>query len=373
MENFNQAKPRTSPPFRYDMVGSFLRTPELKLARKLFDEGLIDATQLTKVEDEQISALIAKQKEMGLLAVTDGEFRRSWWHLDFFWGIGGTRKIEMSQTSNVAGMQIKPQSFEIVDKLSYQTHPMIAHFKTLQELAGDTLVKFTIPSPSLFHFVSLQHKNQIYTDQEQFIRDIVTVYQAAIQDFYDAGCRYLQLDDTAWGNLCSSRHRVHLKTQGYDPDQLALQYVKMLNDAITNRPDDMTITLHVCRGNLHSTWFASGGYEPVAEQLFGQVNVDGFFLEYDNERAGGFEPLKFIKDQQVILGLVTTKHGGLESKEMLKARIAEAAKYVDINQLCISPQCGFASSEEGNILTEEEQWDKVSLVIETAQEVWGDK
>lgn len=371
MNDFSQAKPRSIPPFRYDIVGSFLRPIELKHARRLFEEGQLSEAQLTEVEDEHISALIKKQKEMGLLAVTDGEFRRSWWHLDFFWGIGGTQKVEMKQTVSVAGMQTKPQSFEIVDKLSYKTHPMVAHFKQLCQLAGNYPVKFAIPSPSLFHFVSLQHNNKVYDNAEQFKADIVAVYQAAIQDFYDAGCRYLQLDDTAWGNLCSSRHRIHLKAQGYDPDQLVKDYVQMLNESIANRPDDMVITLHVCRGNLHSTWFASGGYEAVAEQLFGQVNVDGFFLEYDNERSGGFEPLKYIKHQQVVLGLVTTKHGGLESKEMLKARIAEAAKYVDINQLCISPQCGFASSEEGNILTEEEQWDKIKLVVETAKEVWG--
>ncbi|MDH6368610.1 5-methyltetrahydropteroyltriglutamate--homocysteine methyltransferase [Paenibacillus sp. PastF-3] len=359
---------RNAPPFRYDIVGSFLRTDEIKAARLQYDNGEITGSLLHEIENIEIAKLLELQKEVGLLAVTDGEFRRSWWHLDFFVGIKGTEKINLNQGRAEAAQ--RAESFRIVDRIAFEDHPMIDQFIALKQMAGDRIPKMTIPSPALFHFVEDFNGNEVYPDQETLFQDIIAVYRTAIQAFYDAGCRYLQLDDTTWGTLCSGRHRAHLRSRGTDPDQLAKDYVRLINESIASCPDDMTIALHVCRGNFRSTWFAAGGYEPVAEELFSNTKVDAFFLEYDNERAGDFEPLRFIKDQFVVLGLVTTKHGGLESKEQLKARIEEAAQYVDIEKLCLSPQCGFASTEEGNILTEEEQWDKIRLVIETAQEVW---
>ncbi|MEK3835689.1 5-methyltetrahydropteroyltriglutamate--homocysteine S-methyltransferase [Paenibacillus sp. FSL R7-0128] len=362
---------RNAPPFRYDIVGSFLRTEEIKNARNLHVEGELTAGQLAEIENIEIGKLLQQEKALGLKAVTDGEFRRSWWHLDFFLGIEGTGKITLGGTPGASKEQTnRAESFRITGKIAFGDHPMVAEFRTLQQMAGETLAKMTIPSPSLFHFVQEYNGNEIYSDTETLYGDIIQVYRTAIQAFYDAGCRYLQLDDTTWGTLCSGRHRAHLRSRGVDPDQLAKDYVRLINESIAGRPADMTIALHVCRGNLRSTWFAAGGYGPVAEELFSNANVDAFFLEYDNERSGDFEPLRFIRDQFVVLGLVTTKHGGLESKEQLIARIEEAAQYVDINKLCLSTQCGFASSEEGNILTEEEQWDKLRLVIETANEVW---
>ncbi len=362
---------RNSPPFRCDIVGSFLRTDEIKIARKQYNSGEINAEELKNVEDIEIRKLIEKEKEIGLIAVTDGEFRRSWWHLDFFVGIEGTKKIILNQGGSVQGSRTKAESFQIVDKISFNKHPMLEHFKYLNSITkDDNIAKFTIPSPSLFHFVQSHNKNNVYGSDEELMEDIISVYQSAIKEFYDAGCRYLQFDDTAWGTLCSKRHRSYFRSQGIDPEALSKNYVRLINESVKEKPEDMIITLHVCRGNLHSIGFASGGYEPIAEELFSNAKVDGFFLEYDSERCGDFKPLRFINDQFVVLGLVTTKHGGLESKEQLKNRIAEASQYVDINKLCLSPQCGFASTEEGNIITEEEQWEKIKLVIETANEIW---
>lgn len=363
-------KKREAPPFRYDIVGSFLRTDEIRTARIQLEKGEITFDQLTAIENIEIKMLVQKEKNIGLKAVTDGEFRRSWWHLDFFLGIKGTEKIILNQGKNLNGSRIKAETFRVIDKIKFGNHPMVEHFKYLKSITEDCIPKFTIPSPALFHFVESHNGNNVYKTNEELLTDIVEVYKSAVKAFYEAGCRYLQLDDTAWGSLCSERHREHLKSKGIDPNELARDYVRLINESIADRPEDMVITLHICRGNFHSSWFASGGYQPIAEILFPNCKVDGFFLEYDNERSGDFTPLRFIKNQFVVLGLVTTKHGGLENKEQLKARIAEASRYVDINQLCLSPQCGFASTEEGNILTEEEQWEKVKLVIETAKEIW---
>ncbi|WP_458118688.1 5-methyltetrahydropteroyltriglutamate--homocysteine S-methyltransferase [Paenibacillus sp. Z6-24] len=359
---------RNKPPFRCDIVGSYLRPESIRDARFQYESGEMTAEQLRAIENEEITRLVQKQKSMGLQTITDGEFRRTWWHLDFFLGIQGTRKIGLP-TAGIDNRN-RAESFRIIDKISFGDHPMVEHFRYLQQIAGDRTAKMTIPSPALFHFVENYNGNDVYSDQEELYRDIIHVYQTAIRAFYDAGCRYLQLDDTTWGTLCSSRHRMLLRNRGQDPDQLASDYVRLINESIENCPEDMTIALHVCRGNFRSTWFAAGGYEPVAEELFGKTRVDAFFLEYDNERAGDFQPLRYIKNQLVVLGLVTTKHGGLESKEVLKERIAEAAQYVPLDQLCLSTQCGFASTEEGNMLTEEEQWNKIRLVIDTANEVW---
>lgn len=363
---------RMNPPFRCDLVGSFLRPPELIEARKLHREGALTEEGLAELETAEIIKLIQRQKEAGLPVVTDGEFRRSWWHLDFFFGVEGTEKIDLNAAAGRTDAKQRAETFRVADKISFGDHPMLRDFESLCDLAAGSGMtpKMTIPSPALFHFVQRYNGGDAYAGDEELFADIVQVYRDAIQAFYDAGCRYLQLDDTSWGTLCSLLHRTQLRSQGTDPDKLAADYVRLINESIAERPDDMTIALHVCRGNFHSTWFASGGYEPVAEALFGGCKVDAFFLEYDNERAGGFEPLRFIQDQFVVLGLVTTKHGGLESKEVLKSRIAEAAAFVSIDQLCLSTQCGFASTEEGNLLTEDEQWEKIRLVAETAAEVW---
>ncbi|GGO01292.1 5-methyltetrahydropteroyltriglutamate--homocysteine S-methyltransferase [Saccharibacillus kuerlensis] len=360
---------RTKPPFRCDLVGSFLRPPELIEARKLHREGKLTSEGLYELETAEIAKLVERQQELGLQVVTDGEFRRSWWHLDFFFGIEGTEKIDLNAGRTDAKQ--RAETFRVSKKISFGDHPMLRHFKSLRDLAGESAAKITLPSPALFHFVQRYNGGSAYSNDEELYADIVKVYRDAIRAFYDAGCRYLQFDDTSWGTLCSLLHRTQLRSQGTDPDQLANDYVRLINESIADRPEDMTIGLHVCRGNFHSTWFASGGYEPVAEALFGGCRVDAFFLEYDNERAGGFEPLRYIRDQFVVLGLVTTKHGSLESKEVLKTRIAEAASFVPLDQLCLSTQCGFASTEEGNLLTEEEQWDKIRLVIDTAAEVWA--
>ncbi|MDO3412533.1 5-methyltetrahydropteroyltriglutamate--homocysteine S-methyltransferase [Saccharibacillus sp. CPCC 101409] len=365
---------RDAPPFRCDIVGSFLRPPELIEARRLHRARQLTDGGLYEIETAEIAGLVEKQKQAGLRVVTDGEFRRSWWHLDFFLGVEGTEKIDLNALAGRADAKQRAETFRIADRIVFGDHPMLEHFRSLKRLAAESapeaVPKMTIPSPSLFHFVQRYNGGGVYADEEELYADIIAVYRDAIQAFYDAGCRYLQLDDTSWGTLCSLLHRTQMRSQGTDPDKLAADYVRLINESIEGRPGDMTIALHVCRGNFHSTWFASGGYEPVAEALFGGCRVDAFFLEYDNERAGGFEPLRFVQDQFVVLGLVTTKHGGLESKDVLKARIAEAAAFVPLDRLCLSTQCGFASSEEGNLLTEEEQWDKIRLVAETAAEVW---
>lgn len=371
MSNEIIGKKRNLPPFRYDIVGSFLRTDEIKIARKQYENGEITASELKNIEDIEIKKLVKKEKELGLKAITDGEFRRGWWHLDFFAGIKGTKKITLNQGGNLQGSRTKAESIQIIDKIKFHEHPMLEHFKYLKSIVkGSEVAKFTIPSPSLFHFVQSHNKNNVYSSEEELINDIIEVYKGAIKEFYNLGCRYLQLDDTAWGTLCSERHRTYFRNQGINPDDLAREYVRLINESIKDKPKDMIITLHVCRGNLHSIGFASGGYEPIAKELFSNAKVDGFFLEYDSERCGDFKPLRYIKEQFVVLGLITTKHGGLENKEQLKKRIVEACEYIDIDKLCLSPQCGFASTEEGNIITEEEQWDKIRLVIETANEIW---
>ncbi|APM39363.1 5-methyltetrahydropteroyltriglutamate--homocysteine S-methyltransferase [Clostridium kluyveri] len=370
MNNQVIGRKRDVPPYRYDIVGSFLRPEEIRLARRQYEKKEISKEELKKVEDIEIAKLVKKQKKIGLRAVTDGEFRRGWWHLDFFLGIKGTERIKISQGSNSYNKLMKAETFRVIDNIKFKNHPMIDDFKYLKGITEGCIPKFSIPSPALFHFVESYNSNRFYKDNEKFLCDIIDVYKHAIKAFYDAGCRYLQLDDTTWGTLCSEIHRKRYVELGVDPDKLAKDYVRLINESISCCPKDMTIALHICRGNFHSMWFAAGGYEPVSRELFSNTKVDAFFLEYDNERSGDFSPLRFVKDQIVVLGLVTTKHGGLESKEELKARIFEACKYVDIDKLCLSPQCGFASTEEGNLITEEEQWAKLELIVETAKEIW---
>ena len=364
------------PPFKYDVVGSFLRPDYLKKAREEFANGTIDAKQLKTIEDKAIQELVTKEKEVGLQAVTDGEFRRRYWHLDFLADLDGVEEIKADHWSvHFKGHQPKAATLKITDKIDFGNHPFLEHFKYLNSIAHGTLCKMTIPSPSMLHLICCVRSEEYtpikrYQDMNVLYNDIAIAYQKAIRAFYDAGCRYLQLDDTSWGEFCDANKRKAYKERGLDLDEIAKSYVDMINLALEAKPEDMTITMHICRGNFRSTWFSSGGYEPVAKTLFGHCKVDGFFLEYDSERSGDFSPLRFIKDQKVVLGLITSKFPELEDKEEVKKRIQEAEKYVAKEQLCLSPQCGFSSTEEGNVMTEDEQWAKVKLVKEIAEEVW---
>ena len=366
-------------PFRLDHVGSFLRPERLKEARAKFNAGEITAEELERVENEEIIALIEKEKELGLKSVTDGEFRRAFWHLDFLENLDGVELVEVDHFSiQFKDKNVKPKTLRIVGKVDFsENHPFVKHFKFLKEHAGDTPVKLTIPSPSMLHLITqVREKNYVpierYKDNEAlFYDDVVAAYRKALQCFYDLGCRNIQLDDTSWGEFCALDKREAYEARGFDLEQIARDYVDVLNRVIEWKPEDLVVNMHICRGNFRSTWLSSGGYEPVAKTLFGHCRVDGFFLEYDSDRAGDFTPLRYIKDQKVVLGLITSKSGDLEDKGEVIARIKEASQYVPLEQLCLSPQCGFSSTEEGNILTIEAQWDKLKLIDEIVHEVWG--
>ena len=366
-------------PFRLDHVGSFLRPERLKEARAKFNAGEINAEELERVENEEIIALIEKEKELGLKSVTDGEFRRAFWHLDFLENLDGVELVEVEHFSvQFKDKDVKPKTLRIVGKVDFsEDHPFVKHFKFLKEHAGDTQVKLTIPSPSMLHLITqVREKNYMpierYKDNEAlFYDDVVAAYRKALQCFYDLGCRNIQLDDTSWGEFCALDKREAYEARGFDLEKIARDYVDVLNRVIEWKPEDLVVNMHICRGNFRSTWFSSGGYEPVAKTLFGHCRVDGFFLEYDSDRAGDFTPLRYIKDQKVVLGLITSKSGDLEDKGEVIARIKEASQYVPLEQLCLSPQCGFSSTEEGNILTIEAQWDKLKLIDEIVHEVWG--
>jgi len=364
----------TRPPFRADQVGSLLRPPALKDARARRERGEMTAEQLRAVEDREIERVIRRQEDVGLQAVTDGEFRRSWWHFDFLKGLDGVEGVTTGQGIQFQGVQTRAEGIRVAGRVGFSGHPMLEHFRFLRAHAG-AVPKLTIPSPSVLHFRGGRAgiSREAYPDLDQFFDDLAQAYRRAVRAFADAGCRYLQLDDTVWGYLCSEEQRAQARGRGDDPARLPEIYARMINTAIEGRPADMTITTHVCRGNFRSTWISEGGYEPVAETLLGAVNVDGYFLEYDTERAGGLPPLRFLPrgGKRVVLGLVTSKSGALESKDALKRRIDEATRHVALDQLCLSPQCGFASTEEGNALTEDEQWAKLGLIVETANEVWG--
>lgn len=366
-------------PFRLNHVGSFLRPERLKEARAKFNAGEINAEELERVENEEIIALIEKEKELGLKSVTDGEFRRAFWHLDFLENLEGVELVEVDHFSiQFKDKDVKPKTLRIVGKVDFsEDHPFVKHFKFLKEHAGDTPVKLTIPSPSMLHLITqVREKNYVpierYKDNEAlFYDDVVAAYRKALQCFYDLGCRNIQLDDTSWGEFCALDKREAYEARGFDLEQIARDYVDVLNRVIEWKPEDLVVNMHICRGNFRSTWFSSGGYEPVAKTLFGHCRVDGFFLEYDSDRAGDFTPLRYIKNQKVVLGLITSKSGDLEDKGEVISRIKEASQYVPLEQLCLSPQCGFSSTEEGNILTIEAQWDKLKLIDEIVHEVWG--
>ena len=366
--------PRTAPPFRADHVGSLLRTRSLKEARARHEKGGVSAVELKAIEDREIAAAIKKQEEIGLRAVTDGEFRRAFWNYDFLGALPGVEAYLGERKIKFQGVNPKPMMLRVTGKLgTLAGHPMLDHFKFVREHAKAT-PKMTIPSPSSLHFRYGRDAvpESIYPDMAEFYRDLGQTYRLAVRAFADAGCRYLQLDEVNFAYLCDPKLRAQVAGRGEDPDKLPSVYAGMINAAMSDIPSDMTIAMHLCRGNFQSTFVASGGYELVAETLFNTINVHGYFLEYDSDRAGGFEPLRFLpKGKTVVLGLVTSKSGRLESRDELKRRVEEAAKYVPLEQLCLSPQCGFASTEEGNILSEDEQWAKLAMIVELAEEIWG--
>jgi 5-methyltetrahydropteroyltriglutamate--homocysteine methyltransferase len=365
---------REKPPFRADIVGSLLRTAALKEARAKREKGAIDAAQLAEVEDREIEKIIKRQEEAGLKVATDGEFRRSWWHFDFYGMLDGVEIYELDHGIQFQGVQTKPRSIRIHGKLGFSHHPMLDHFKFVKAHTRVT-PKMCIPSPATMHF--RLEPNAVtakeYKDRDAIFDDLARTYREAIRGFYDVGCRYLQFDDTAWAYLCSQVELKKARERGLNADRLQQDYARVVNMALQGKPADMVITTHICRGNFRSTWISEGGYEPVAETLLAKLNYDGYFLEYDTARAGGFEPLRFLPkgNKIVVLGLVTTKSGALEKKTDVKRRIDEASKFAPLDQLCLSPQCGFASTEEGNVLAEDEEWAKLRMIVELAQEVWG--
>ena len=366
------------PPFRADIVGSFLRPAPLAEARRSHAEGALSDAGLREVEDAAIATLVQQQHDNGLQVATDGEFRRSWWHFDFFGLLDGVDIVELDHGIQFQGVQTKPRGIEISGPIGFPAdHPFLDHFRALAQDAAATgaTPKFTIPAPTVLDFrLEPGHIDPaVYDGRAAITDDLVQTYRDALAAFYAAGARYLQFDDTAWAYLCSDVELAKARERGIDTDGIAERYADLLNRILDGKPDDLTVTTHVCRGNFRSTWISSGGYEPVAEQLLGNTAYDGYFLEYDSERAGGFEPLRFLPEgeKKVVLGLITTKSGELEDADEVRRRIAEAAQHAPLAQLALSPQCGFASTEEGNTLTEDEQWAKVRSVVEIARTVWG--
>jgi 5-methyltetrahydropteroyltriglutamate--homocysteine methyltransferase len=369
---------RVKPPFRADHVGSLLRPARLKEAREAFEKGALPATELASVEDATIRDVVKLQEEVGLKAVTDGEFRRREWHMDFLKSFANVRavpsQIKLHFHTHEGENEVTPPSLKVEGKLGRPKGIFVDHFKFLKSVAH-VAAKQTIPSPTIMHFRGGRAAvdRTAYPEMEAFFADLARVYSEEILDLAAAGCRYLQIDDTNFAYLCDPVLRKQVReTIGEDPDKLPGTYIKLINDAIAARPADMAVCMHICRGNNQSAWLAEGGYDPVAEQLFNEIRIDGFFLEYDTPRAGDFKPLRFMpKGKMVVLGLVTTKLPALERKDDLKRRIEEAARYVPLEQLCISPQCGFSSTIEGNKVTVADEIAKLRLVVEVAREVWG--
>ncbi len=374
---------RTTPPFRADHVGSLLRPPALLEARAKFAAGEIDAGQLGEVEDAAIADIVAMQADAGLRSATDGEFRRASWHMDFIYQLGGVGKAPGNMAvkfRNAEGtIEWTPAALHIGSKIKLDHTIFDRAFGYLQSVVtenseGAVTPKLTIPSPNMVHYrggpASIDH--DVYPDMEEFWSDLSAAYADEVRRLAELGCTYLQLDDTSLAYLNDPAQRAEIAERGEDADHLHLRYIKQVNDSIAGRPEGMAVTTHMCRGNFRSSWVAEGGYDFVAEALFSELGVDGFFLEYDDERSGGFEPLRFVpKGKMVVLGLVTTKRGQLEDPDMLKRRIDQAAKFVPLDQLCLSPQCGFSSTVEGNVLTAEEQKAKLALIVKVASEVWG--
>ena len=370
---------RTTPPFRADHVGSLLRPPELLAARDDFAAGRIGAARLRAVEDAAIAAAVTMQADAGLQSATDGEFRRASWHMDFIYQLGGISKapgnLAVKFRNSSGSIEFTPAALHVGSKLRLDRTIFADDFRYLQSAVFAATPKLTIPSPNMVHYrggpASIDH--DVYPDMAEFWSDLSAAYADEVQRLAALGCTYLQLDDTSLAYLNDPAQRAEIAGRGEDAEHLHLRYIRQVNDAIAGRPDGMAVTTHMCRGNFRSSWAAEGGYDFVAEALFSELNVDGFFLEYDDERSGGFEPLRFVpKGKMVVLGLVTTKRGALEDPDALKRRIDEAAKVVPLDQLCLSPQCGFSSTVEGNELTQEEQAAKLRLIVQTAHDVWGE-
>ena len=364
-------------PYRYDFVGSFLRPQEVKQAKADYSEGKITKEECDAIVDKAVTEVVAKQKELGFHIITDGEFRRTYWHLDFMWGFEG---VGHEQTG--AGVQFNAEMAAVEDtyltgKVKAKAHPFVEGFKFLKQFEDEnTVAKYTIPAPAQMYQQMIVPQNieqtrKFYATDEELIEDIAKAYQDVIKQFYAAGCRNLQLDDCTWGAIVGDAAKQRYQSLGLDIEEVKARLLKVNNLALENRPEDMVITSHICRGNYHSTFFTSGPYDSVADYVFAQEHVDALLLEYDDERSGGFAPLaKVSPDKKVVLGLITTKKPELEDKDKVIARIHEAAKYIPLDRLCLSPQCGFASCEIGNKLTEDQQWAKLALVKEIAEEVW---
>lgn len=365
-------------PFKYDFVGSFLRPQALKDAKAEYQNGKITQEEYDSIVNKEITKLVGKQKELGYHAITDGEFRRTFWHLDFMWGLDG---VAHENTGNGVKFDAELALLDdtyLVGKIKAKPHPFVEYFKFLKQFEDEnTVAKYTIPAPAqtfqqMIVPANYENTKKFYATNEELIQDIGKAYQNVIKQFYDAGCRNLQLDDCTWGAIVGDAAKQRYKSLGINLDDVKSQLLEVNNLALEGKPDDMVITSHICRGNYHSTFFTSGPYDSVADYVFAKENVDALLLEYDDERSGGFAPLaKVSEDKKVVLGLITTKSPVLEDKEKIIARIHEAAKYVPLDRLCLSPQCGFASCEIGNKITEEEQWAKLRLVKEIAEEVWG--
>lgn len=365
-------------PFRYDQVGSLLRSAAWKQARTAYAEGSLSFAAYKDIEREEIRKLVEKQKELGLKAVSDGEYNREYWHYDFIAALGGIETYIAQTKGKFQGTMNRLKSYYVKDTLTFPAdHPFLEDFRYLNSLCRDeVLAKATIPGPNMIYYSGVMNnpeykENTAYTSFDTLKQDLIQVYRDAIQAFYAAGCRYLQFDDTSWGALFSETQRAALKEKGIDPRRLAKDFAEITVECLKNRPEDMTLTTHCCRGNFKSSWLYEGDYSFVEEDIF-QAPFDGFFLEYDSERAGSFAPIAHLKSGHLVLGLITSKHGKLEDEEAVKARIQEASAYLPLDRLCLSPQCGFSSTDDGNTLSEEEQYAKLAYVKQIAEEVWED-
>jgi 5-methyltetrahydropteroyltriglutamate--homocysteine methyltransferase len=372
------ARMRSTPPFRADHVGSLLRPPQLLAARGEFASGRIDAAQLRAAEDDAIAEAVAMQEDVGLQSATDGEFRRAAWHLDFIYQLGGVSKVagnlRLTFRNSSGSVEFTPAATSVDGRIRLEHTIFAGDFGYLQSVVRSATPKLTIPGPSMVHYRGgpASIDRSVYPDLEEFWADLSAAYAEEVRRLAGLGCTYLQVDDTSLAYLNDPAQRADIAGRGEDAEHMHLRYVREINDAVAGRPAGMTVTTHMCRGNFRSSWVAEGGYDFVAEAVFTELDVDGFFLEYDDERSGSFAPLRFVPGgKMVVLGLVTTKRGELESKDALKRRIDEAARYLPLDQLCLSPQCGFSSTVEGNLLTRDEQAAKLRLIVETAAEVWG--
>jgi 5-methyltetrahydropteroyltriglutamate--homocysteine methyltransferase len=369
---------RQSPPFRADHVGSLLRPRRVLAARSDHEASRIDAAELRSIEDDAIREIVAKQEEIGLQSATDGEFRRASWHMDFIYQLDGITKeaghIAVKFHNEDGDIEFTPAALHVDGRLGLSKTIFGDDFSFLQETVTRNVPKLTIPSPSMVHYRGGKAAidPEVYPDIDDFWADLTSAYAEQVRRVSELGCTYLQVDDTSLAYMNDPHQRDYIASIGGDPERQHVEYIRHINESLVERPDGMSVTTHMCRGNFRSSWAAEGSYDFVAEALLNELDVDGFFMEWDDERSGGFEPLRFLPkgDKQVVLGLVTTKRGELESKDELKRRIEQAAKFAPIEQLCLSPQCGFSSTVEGNALTEEEQWAKLRLIVEVAEEVW---